>query len=245
MTYPFDGKPPRKRSKRVVPFEKAKKIAVQRDKLADEVDELRRQNEQLVEQRRKAEARGDELETRAAEAEEKLRELQAKLDEQQVESAGGRQRDEERAEREAGAREEEQQVSRLQRRVQSLSSDLERIRRKMEEAEETGRLEERKRLLAGFGTLLDSVERGLSMATEGPERKGLEAIYSQLVDFLRRAGATLIDETGEAMDPYRHEAVDVVSPPEANSREIVEVVRPGIELEDGTVVLPAKVQVAA
>ncbi|MFB6351203.1 MAG: nucleotide exchange factor GrpE, partial [Bradymonadaceae bacterium] len=75
--------------------------------------------------------------------------------------------------------------------------------------------------------------------------QGLEGIHSQILNFLRREGATLTGEVGAKMDPHIHEAVDTVQDPDRESGHISDVVRRGVQLKDGTVVLPAKVRVAA
>ena len=237
MTYPFGGNS-RRGSRRVVSLEKARKIAAQRDRLAEEVEELRRRNEELSEQRASGHQDREKLEERAEAAEKKVRELQAKLEERE---RGGEPRE---ADREEESDEASELVERLTRRVASLTDDLERVKQKRQEELERARREERISILAGMGDVLDSVERGLAMQTEGPERQGLEAIHAQLLDFLSREGATLTGEVGVQLDPRVHEAVEVIESPDYESGEIVDVDRRGVLLEDGSVVMPAKVKVA-
>ncbi len=224
MTYSHDGKS-RAGSGGVVSLEKAREIARQRDRFAEEVERLRRENRQLSEARREA-----EHEARAL-----REELEAREDrrEEFAEPTGS---DEKTA--------AEQRVDRLESRIEGLTGDLERVRRKSEGVETAARREERVRLLAGLAAVLESIEQGLSMASTDSEREGLEAIYSQIVDYLRREGAELVGEVGGRMDPRRHEAVDVVEAPDRASSEIVEVVRHGIALEDGRIALPARVRVS-
>lgn len=225
---------------RSVPLETAEKIARQRDRLAEEVreqseriDELK---EALAEERRETDRDGatrEELRERAEAAEERARDLEERLEEMAVD---------EDASEEGGVSEDE--ARRLRERIASLRDEVERLRRRAERAADEARRDERIRLLSGLGDALESIERGLSMHPEGPEREGLEAIYSQLLSFLQREGATLTGEVGEEMDPEYHEAIEVVDAPEAEARTIVDVARRGVVLEDGSVVLPAKVQVA-
>jgi len=228
-------------SSRVVPLEKARAIAEERDRLASEVERLRgrvRELEGLLESERGERATESEdreqLRRRAEEAEERVRELKEYIDE------------------ELSAQEdvpepsqEEELTEKLRERVASLQNEIKRLRRRSDEIEEEARRQERIRILSGLGNALESIERGLSMQPEGPEREGLEAIYSQLLEFLRREGAMLTGEAGDEMSPELHEALEVVEDTEAESGTIVEVARRGVVLEDGTVVLPAKVRVAA
>ena len=237
MTYPFDNRRPRRGSSKSVPLETARKIARQRDQLVEKVEELRRKNEQLAEAKNQVEHKNQQLQDEVAEAEAEIAELQQQLD-------GTEQKEQPAAAPEEGE-EGGEMVDRLTRRVASLTDDLERVRRRSGESAGEARRAERMRLLAGLGEVLDSVERGLAMQPEGAGRQGLEAIHAQLLDFLRREGAELTGEVGERMDPKIHEAVEVVDTPDFESGQIVEVARRGVRLEDGTVVMPAKVQVAA
>ncbi|MGM0558437.1 MAG: nucleotide exchange factor GrpE [Myxococcota bacterium] len=136
-------------------------------------------------------------------------------------------------------------VRRLSRRIDELTKDLQRVERRTQRSVEDARRQERTRLLAGLGDVLDSTERALEMqGAEGPWRQGIEAIHTQLIRYLEAEGAELFGEVGEKMDPHRHEAVGVVDVEKYDKGEIVNIERRGIELEDGTVVRTARVQVA-
>lgn len=235
MTYPY-RRGRRGGSRKVVPLEKAKQIARERDRLVEEVEKLRRQKEEISSELQEARADRETLKERVARTESRVQELVEQLE---AES------DVEKTQKREDEVEDTELVARLKERLEKLHADLDRVRDKSERVADEARRNERMRLLAGLGDVVDSVERGLSMQPEGPVRDGLKAIRSQLLEFLSREGATLTGEVGKEMDPRLHEAIDVVDAPEFESGDIVEIARPGVLLEDGSVVLPAKVKVAA
>lgn len=58
--------------------------------------------------------------------------------------------------------------------------------------------------------------------------KGLELVYSKLIDTVRSFGVVRVDETGVAFDPERHEAVQSVDADEPRDEPVViDVLRPG------------------
>lgn len=225
MSNPFDRRGGRG-SGRVVPLEKVKEIVSQRDRLADEVERLRERKQNLEEALESARGRLDELERRAEEAEARAGDLEAELEN-----------------RDSSDADDLDERSALESKVRELRDDLERIRSRSDEVDEAARREERIRLLADLGTVLDSIQRGLSMQPDGPAKEGLEAIRSQVLDFFERHGATLVGEEGDVFDPEVHEAVDVTRDPQCDERTVTDVHRPGVVLEDGRLVLPARVAV--
>lgn len=228
------GDNPRRRSG-VVPIETARKIARQRDELLEEVKRLRREKQELAEGRREDPEEIEAFEKRAEEAEAKAEQLEAELE---------KLRDLNEAD-EAGDEEKSERIGQLERRVANLTDDLRRVRSRAEKSAEEARREERMRLLSELGDVLDSVEQGLTMVAGEAEREGLEAIYAQLKDFFRREGASLTGEVGTEFDPRLHEAIQAVETAEYEPGVITDVARHGIVLEDGSVVLPAKVRVVA
>lgn len=227
MSSPFDRRGGRG-SGRVVPLEKVKEIVSQRDRLAEEVERLRERKKELEGALDSARDRLDELENRAEEAEARAGDLETRLEENESSD------DDELDERSA-----------LEQKVRELRDDLERVRRRSDEVDDAARREERIRLLADLGAVLDSIHRGLSMQPEGAGREGLLAIRSQVLDFFERHGASVVGEQDEPFDPEIHEAVDVTHDPSCEQRTVTAVHRPGVVLEDGTVVLPARVEVRA
>ncbi len=220
---------------KMVPLEVAQELLEQRDELVAQVQRLRRRCDQLE---RQSEAMED--------THKRLKEQVAALGE---ENEVWRQRAEE--EERSGKAEEasseplgHQQRELYERRLTRLNEDLKRLRNQQGEAVETARTEERRRLLGGLTEVLDGVDRAIDMIDEdSPWRQGLEAIQRQFVAFLKGEGARSVGERGEKLDPRVHEAVMVVESDEVKPGHIVEVKRPGLVLEDGTVVRSAQVVV--
>ncbi len=221
---------------KVVPLHVAQELLEQRDRLVAELQATRRKNDRLDAELRRLGRDWEVMEDRAAASEEEAQALRRELAD--AKSASPTSADNES--------DDTKTVERLTDRIQKLTDDMERLRRRSSESVEAARREEQIRLLAGLGEVLDSVERALKMGEpRGPWRQGLEAIRSQLYAYLRGEGATITGEIGEKLDPTIHQAIAAVDDADAESGEIVRVDRPGMVLADGeTVVRPAQVVVA-
>ena len=94
--------------------------------------------------------------------------------------------------------------------------------------------------------IVDNLERALQAPASGDAavyRKGVELIYQQMLDLLRRRGVTLIDSVGAAFDPNIHQAVaHEVSTDHAEGTVMEEFAR-GYKLGD-RLLRPAMVKVA-
>ena len=90
---------------------------------------------------------------------------------------------------------------------------------------------------------MDSVERALRMAPDGPLFDGLRAVSDQMEGILARQGVERIGALGERFDPQRHEAIAVRPANDLPDRTVVEVVRSGFA-RNGNVLRPAEVIVA-
>ena len=94
--------------------------------------------------------------------------------------------------------------------------------------------------------VLDDFDRTLDAAQNSPDdglKKGVELVYGKLVEVLRAAGLSRIDEAGVPFDPERHEAVQQVAADEPVDEPVVdEVLRPGYEMT-GRVIRAAMVAV--
>lgn len=239
--YPFDRGP------RVVSLQVAQKIAAERDEILARAQRLQRENERLRAQLELVSEDREEFFKRAEGLEEENQRLKVENEQILGEAQARAQAEQERSREETAQRErvDQELVEGLRRQVQSLSSDLDRLRRREVEVADKARRQERIRVLDGLGGVLDSVDRALRLGEpEGPWREGLEGIEGQIEAFLRSEGAQIYGEIGETMDPHLHEALAVLERPDFESGAIVEVERRGISLADGTVVRPAQVIVA-
>ncbi len=139
---------------------------------------------------------------------------------------------------------DENAIKQLSRRIQELEGDLSRSHRRAESEVEAARRDQRAKLLAGLGDVLDSTDLALRMNPgTGAWRDGLLAIRDQLLRFITSNGAKLTGEVGDTLDPHLHEAIAMVESPYSRG-QIAEVHRHGIVLEDGTVARTALVAVS-
>lgn len=130
-------------------------------------------------------------------------------------------------------------------RVHELLADLANLRRRKEIDVAAGVRAEHIRLLGRLGEVRDSVAWALAAGPDpkSPWYAGLVGIRDQVDAQLRAEGATLFGQPGEPFDPRLHEAIGTA--PGAPPDRIQHVESPGIALEDGTVVRPARVLVTA
>jgi molecular chaperone GrpE len=116
-----------------------------------------------------------------------------------------------------------------------------RTRADIEKAKDIGKAE----LLRGILPVLDEFELAL-MAYGNSEAKqvskGIEMVYSNLMDSLKRAGLSEIEASG-AFDPYKHEIILSRFDNKKSPGTIIEVVKKGYSL-NGIMIRPASVIIA-
>jgi molecular chaperone GrpE len=135
------------------------------------------------------------------------------------------------------------EIAALEDRYKRALADLENYRKRTGREIERRVADCREGLIRDWLEAVDSVERALRMAPEGPAADGLRAVLEQMEAILRREGVQRIGATGEQFDPQRFEAVGVRPSSEVPDRTVVEVVRSGFG-SDGHVLRPAQVIVA-
>jgi len=94
--------------------------------------------------------------------------------------------------------------------------------------------------------IIDDFERALTAATgEQAEayRTGVEIIYKQLLDLLKRRGVRPIDAVGQDFDPHLHQAVTTELRQGAREGEVLEELRRGYRIGE-RLLRPAMVKVA-
>ena len=96
-----------------------------------------------------------------------------------------------------------------------------------------------------FLAVYDNLER--AMATEGdedsPHKKGLEMIFHQYQEILKKLGVTEIEAAGKPFDPEKMNAVMHIDDENFGENEVAQVFQAGFEL-NGKVIRHAIVQVA-
>jgi len=93
--------------------------------------------------------------------------------------------------------------------------------------------------LDGFERAL--AHRGANVPAEFSQ--GMELIYRDLLDVLRRAGLASIETVGKTFDPHLHQAVETVVSTDHRDQEIVEELQRGYRLKQ-RLLRPAIVKVA-
>jgi molecular chaperone GrpE len=146
-----------------------------------------------------------------------------------------------------------QTIQALQTRVAELedqwrraAADLDNVRKRSARDAVTQRADERNRVTGSLLPVIDNLDLALEHADADPESiiDGVRAVRDQAVDVLAALGFPRRDDTGDAFDPTRHEAVAVIDDPGAPPGTIVHVVRPGYGEGDHQL-RPASVVVAS
>jgi len=130
-------------------------------------------------------------------------------------------------------------------------AELDNLRKRNARDVENARRFGTERLIAAVLPVRDSLEAGLTAATEAdPATLDLNALLEgeratlRLLDqAFEDAGIAEIDPEGEPFDPERHEAISMLPSPTAEPNSIIAVIQKGYALHD-RVVRPARVVVA-
>ena len=130
--------------------------------------------------------------------------------------------------------------------LQRLQADFENYKKRMlkEQTEILGMAS--KNLIQELIPVVDNLERAIEAGKQTTDiatfSKGVELVYSQLMDVLKKTGVSQIDPHGEEFDPFHHEAVMQVESNEHADNTIIEVLQKGYLLK-GRLLRPASVKV--
>ena len=80
----------------------------------------------------------------------------------------------------------------------------------------------------------DNLERGLAQYgdEESPHRKGLEMVFNQFKESLKKLGVETMDAAGKPFDPEKHNAVMHIEDESYGENTVVEVLQQGFTLGD-------------
>lgn len=138
-----------------------------------------------------------------------------------------------------------QQKAELQERVLRLQAEFENFRKRtererMEFAEYAGEMTIRALL-----PILDDFERALKAAggAENELMRGIELIYTRLLEALRKQGLDPVSVDGAQFDPHQHEAIGSIESADHEDGSIVQEYQRGYKFK-GRLLRPAMVQVA-
>ena len=184
--------------------------------LAKETEERRAFNQDAAEAPSE-DAKGDAAETQAGEAPEDADALREKY--------------------EAELAEKENRYLRLQ-------ADFENFRRRTRQEKEELAAVVTQNLLKDMLPFLDNFERALAAegSDEGGLRAGVEMMYKQMVEALKKEGLEYIETKNKPFDPNFHQAVMRVEDAEKEDGTIVAELQKGYMVK-GRVILPSMVQV--
>ena len=88
--------------------------------------------------------------------------------------------------------------------------------------------------LTALQGVYDNLERGLAQYgdEESPHRKGLEMVFNQFKESLKKLGVETMDAAGKPFDPEKHNAVMHVEDENYGENTVVEVLQQGFTLGD-------------
>ena len=80
----------------------------------------------------------------------------------------------------------------------------------------------------------DNLERGIAQYgdEESPHRKGLEMVFNQFKESLKKLGVETMDAVGQPFDPEKHNAVMHIEDESCGENTVVEVLQQGFMLGD-------------
>jgi molecular chaperone GrpE len=113
-------------------------------------------------------------------------------------------------------------------------AELENLRKRMQREKQEFLQHANADLIRALLPTLDGFERALKHRDTGvPDEfyKGLEMIYTGLLDVLKRGGLAPIEAVGQTFDPHLHQAVETVEDEQRRDQEIVEELLRGYKLK--------------
>ena len=122
----------------------------------------------------------------------------------------------------------------LKNRMLYLHAELDNFKKRSAKEKEQLLLFGNERLIKELIPLLDNLELAINHGREDDNSRqfvsGIELIYNEFLNILKRFGVTQLDEEGEEFDPNFHEAVSSINVPDKEPGTIYQVVRKGYTL---------------
>lgn len=190
--------------------------------------------------------------------EQKLEEMQQEIDEAEAAQEDAAEGSEEEAASEGAAMQEE--IEALKGQVEKLTGDLQEKkdrllrlqadfdnfrRRSAKEREEISAVVTQN-FCKDMLPLLDNFERAMAAETKDVEafQKGVEMIFTQFQEVLKKNGLEQIEAVGQKFDPNFHQAVMRVEDPEKEDDTVAQELQKGYMVK-GRVIRPSMVQVVS
>ena len=126
-----------------------------------------------------------------------------------------------------------------------LAAEYDNYRKRTAKEKETLYQDAKADTIKEFLAVYDNLERAAAApgGEDDPHKKGLEMIFTQYKELLKKLGVSEIEAQGRPFDPERHEAVMHVDDENLGENEVAQVFQAGFVLGD-KVIRPAVVQVA-
>ena len=194
--------------------------------------------------------------------EQKLEEMQQEIDEAEVAQEDAAEGSEEEAPEEAAAADAamQEEIEALKGQVEKLTGDLQEKkdrllrlqadfdnfrRRSAKEREEISAVVTQN-FCKDMLPLLDNFERAMAAETKDVEafQKGVEMIFTQFQEILKKNGLEHIEAIGQKFDPNFHQAVMRVEDPEKEDDTVAQELQKGYMVK-GRVIRPSMVQVVS
>ena len=126
-----------------------------------------------------------------------------------------------------------------------LAAEYDNYRKRTAKEKETLYQDAKADTIKEFLSVYDNLERAAAApgGEDDPHKKGLEMIFTQYKELLKKLGVSEIEAQGRPFDPERHEAVMHVDDENLGENEVAQVFQAGFVLGD-KVIRHAVVQVA-
>ena len=126
-----------------------------------------------------------------------------------------------------------------------LTAEYDNYRKRTAKEKETIYQDAKLDTVKAFLAVYDNLERAVATDADpdSPHRKGLELIFSQFKEILKKLGVEEMEALGQPFDPQRHNAVMHIESEDLGENVVSQVFQAGFTL-DGKVVRFALVQVA-
>lgn len=129
-----------------------------------------------------------------------------------------------------------------------MQADMDNLRKRLVREHEKSRLRTLERFMSDLLPVRDSLERGLEAASDPAASvetltEGKQLIMKMLTKAMGDHGLKIIDPTGEAFDPEKHEAMTMLTSDQFDENTVLDVLEKGYQLHD-RLIRPAKVVVS-
>ena len=126
-----------------------------------------------------------------------------------------------------------------------LAAEYDNYRKRTAKEKETLYQDAKADTIREFLAVYDNLERAAAApgGEDDPHKKGLEMIFTQYKELLKKLGVSEIEAQGQPFDPEKHEAVMHIDDENLGENVVAQVFQAGFQL-DGRVIRHAIVQVA-